>query len=55
MSEVPPKFMYNSKYSKAIVLPKNIVGIREHAFDSCINLALVGIQDGVKFIGWDAF
>ena len=55
MSEVPPKFMYNSKYSKAIVLPKNIVGIREQAFDSCVNLALVEIQDGVKFIGQDAF
>lgn len=55
MTEVPPKFMYNSRYSKAIVLPKNIIGIREQAFDSCINLALVEIQDGVKFIGSDAF
>ena len=55
ISEVPPKFMYNSKYSKAIVLPKNIVGIREQAFDSCVNLELIEIQDGVKFIGQDAF
>ena len=55
MSEVPTKFMFNSKYSKAVVLPKNIIGIREQAFDSCVNLALVEIQDGVKFIGQDAF
>lgn len=40
---------------KSVVIPESITTIREDAFDNCVNLERVKIEEGVKVIGEGAF
>ena len=44
-----------NSFVKKITLPKSLLDIGEHAFDGCLKLESIFIQDGIKSIGEDAF
>ena len=49
------KFAFQSKEYASVTLGKYVTKIGEHAFDSCTNLKVVSLPDGLKTIGELAF
>lgn len=55
LNKIPTKYLYNDKDIKTFECPRQIIIIMPQAFDSCIYLNKIILNEGLRAIGSDAF